>query len=52
MKTFFLFISENTLVYIWKYFALNIRADSSRLPQTVLLSYGHADHHRHINWNR
>jgi len=30
---------ENTL-YIWKYFVLNIRADSPR-PQTVLISYGY-----------
>jgi len=38
VKTFFV---ENTL-HIWKYFVLNIRADSSCLPpQTVLLSYGH-----------
>jgi len=36
-KTFFL---ENTL-HIWKYFVLNIRADSSRLLQIVLLSYGY-----------
>jgi len=34
-------VFENTL-YIWKYFVLNIRVDSSRPlppPQTVLLSY-------------
>jgi len=30
---------ENTL-YIWKYFVLNIRADSPR-PQAVLFSYGY-----------
>jgi len=38
VKTYFL---EDTL-YIWKYFVLNIRADSypTPIPQTVLLSYG------------
>jgi len=27
--------------YIWRYSVLNIRADSSCPPQTVLLSYGY-----------